>query len=90
MDPTRDVYMYAPLEGGSSVLEAEGHGSVVEATEWGDERSGQLIGGVHRDLVVPRVRVQKAEGLIAGGGIDHLVNSRRGNGSVGQALLRLV
>ena len=70
--------MYALLEGGSSIPEAEGHGSVAEGTEWGDERNGQLIGRVHRDLVVLGVRGQKAEGLIASGGIDHLVNSRKG------------
>jgi hypothetical protein len=30
----------APLEGGSSIPEAEGHGSVTKGTERGDEQSG--------------------------------------------------
>jgi hypothetical protein len=31
------AFLHAPLIGGSSVQEAEGHGGVAEATEWHDE-----------------------------------------------------
>ena len=70
--------MHAPLEGGPDVLEVKWHGGVEEGAKGGDEGCGQLIGGIHHHLVVPRVCVQKAEGLTTGGGVDHLVHPRKG------------
>lgn len=49
--------LHTPLEGDPSVLAVERHGGVVEGAERGDEGCGQLVQGVHCDLVVPRVHV---------------------------------
>jgi hypothetical protein len=37
--------------------------------------------------VVPRVRVRNAEGLIAGDGVDHLVNLKKGEWVLGIGLV---
>ena len=73
-----ETLLHALLEGGSGVPEAERHGSVAEGAEGGDEGHDHLIGGVHCNLVVLGVRIQKAKGLTASGGINHLVNLRKG------------
>ena len=79
--------LHAPPEGGPSVLEAKQHGGVVEGAKEGDEGCDQLVGGVHHDLVVLGVHVQKAEGLIAGSGVDHLVNPWKGEWVLGTGLV---
>ena len=43
---------HASLIGGASILQTERHGYVTVRTIWGDERSRDLIGLFHRDLVV--------------------------------------
>ena len=44
-----------------SVLQTEQHCDIVERSEWGDERSHELVKFFHRDLMVPRVRIKEAE-----------------------------
>ena len=70
--------LHAPLEGGPHVPKVERHRGVAEGADGGDEGRGQLVEGVHRDLVVIGVCVQKVEGLTTGGGVDHLVHPRKG------------
>jgi hypothetical protein len=80
-----ETSLHALLEGG--ILEAEWHGSVAKSAEGGDEGHGQLIGGVHCDLMVPKMRVQNAKGLIAGDGVNDLVNPRKGEWVFGAGLI---
>jgi hypothetical protein len=57
VDLLPETLLHALLEGGPSVSEAERHRSVAESTEGSDEGCGQLISGIHCDLVIPGVRI---------------------------------
>jgi hypothetical protein len=48
--------LHAMLVGGASVFQAEWHGEAICA-ERGDERSRELVGILHCDLVIARVGI---------------------------------
>ena len=50
---------HAPLIGGSSVSEAEGHRNVVVHAKRCDKRSRELVGLFHLDLVVIGIGIKK-------------------------------
>lgn len=62
-----EILLHTPLEGSPRVAEVEGHGCVAEGTERADEGCGQWAQGIHGNLVVLGVRVQKAERLVVDG-----------------------
>ena len=47
-----EALLHAPLVGGASVLQTEGHGYITVQTIRGDERGCELIGFFHCNLVI--------------------------------------
>ena len=66
---------HAPLVRGTCVYEAEGHRHVAVHAEWCDERSCELVGLFHLDLMVTRIRIKERQGLVPCGGINDLIDS---------------
>ena len=56
-DELAEASVHAPLVGGSCVLESKRHGDIAVGAEWGDEGSCELVGLLHRDLMIPRICV---------------------------------
>jgi len=50
---------HAPLVSSPCVSEAERHGYVAVHAEWSDERSRELVGLFHLDLMVTRIRIKE-------------------------------
>ena len=84
----QQAFLHAALEGGAGVLQAERYGDVAIRPKGRDEGRLQDVGRVQLDLVVARVSIQKGQELAPDGRIDDLRG--RANGSLGQALFRLV
>jgi hypothetical protein len=49
--------LHAPLIRSPCVPETEGHSNIAIHAEWGDERSRELVGLLHFDLVVAGIRI---------------------------------
>jgi hypothetical protein len=62
---------------GPCVLLTKWHGDVAVGSEGGDEGSHELVGLLHRDLMVPRVRIKEAKGFAPRGRVDYLVYARQ-------------
>jgi hypothetical protein len=52
-----ETLLHTSLESSLGVAEDERHGCVAEGAKRGDERCGQLVQGVHGNLLVPGIRV---------------------------------
>ena len=50
---------HASLVCGPYVSETEWHGYIVVHAEWGDERSRELVGLFHLDLMVTKIRIKE-------------------------------
>ena len=66
---------HAPLVRGTCVSEAKGHRHVAVHAKRCDERSRELVGLFHLDLMVTRVRIEERQGLAPCGGINDLIDS---------------
>ena len=64
-----------PHERGSGILEAEWHGDITEAPEWGDESCFDLVGSKQMDLMVPGISVQERQSLTSRSRVDYLVDA---------------
>jgi hypothetical protein len=56
-----------------SVLQTERHCDIAERFEGGDERCRKLVRLFHRNLMVPRVCIEEAEGFEPRGRVNYLV-----------------
>ena len=50
---------HAPLVRGPCVSETKWHSSIAVHAEWGDERSRELVGLFHLDLMVTGIRIKE-------------------------------
>ena len=50
---------HAPLVCGPCVSETKWHGYIAVHAEWGDERSRELVGLFHLDLMVTEIRIKE-------------------------------
>ena len=57
----------------SRVFQAERHRDKAERPKKGDERSHELVGLFHGDLMVPGVRIKEAEGFAPRGRVNYLI-----------------
>ena len=69
---------HSPLEGSSSIFEAEGHFPVGEGAPRADESCFLLIFGLDLDLVIVRESIHKGEDFISRTVINYLINERHG------------
>ena len=67
---------HAPLVRGTCVSEAEGHRHVAVHAEWCDERSCELVGLFHLNLMVARICIKERQGLTPCSGVNDLIDSR--------------
>jgi hypothetical protein len=51
-DELVEASVYAPLVGGSHVLESKGQGDIAVGAEWGDEGGCELVSLLHHDLMI--------------------------------------
>ena len=61
-DEVSETLEHTTLVCSPSVLQTERHCDVAEQSEWGDQRCHELV-VLHRDLMVPRVRIKEAKGF---------------------------
>jgi hypothetical protein len=57
------TFKHTLLVGCSCVLQTEHHANITVRSERHDERSRELVGLFHRDLMVARVCIKEAEGF---------------------------
>ena len=69
---------HSPLEGSSSIFEAEGHFLIGEGALRADEGCLVLIFRFDLDLVIPRESIHKGEDFISRTVIQYLINERCG------------
>jgi len=58
------------------VLKAERHGYITKHSERSDERSRELVGLFHLDLVVPRISIKESQSLTPRSRVNYLVDMR--------------
>ena len=75
-----EAILHCPLIGGSRVLQADGHKSIPEDPESGDESRLLLILESHLDLVITRVGIKEAHKLTSCSRIYDLVNTKQHKG----------
>jgi hypothetical protein len=69
--------VHASLVCGTNVPQSEGHGSIAIHAILGDQRSRELVGLFHPDLVVEGVGIKEGHGFTSHSGINDLVNPRQ-------------
>jgi hypothetical protein len=62
-DVVAETLDHAVLVSCPIIFESERHRIIAIRSKQGDEQSRELVLLLHRDLVVPRVRIQKVEGF---------------------------
>jgi hypothetical protein len=67
--------VHAALVRCTRVPEAERHRDVAKHPEWRDERSRELVGLLHLDLMVPGVGIKEAKQLTPSGRINNLIDA---------------
>jgi hypothetical protein len=81
-DVITEHVVHASLVCGTSIPQTEGHGSVAIHAIRGDERSSELVGLFHLDLVIAEVGVKEGHGFTSCCGINDLVNPRQRVGNL--------
>ena len=67
---------HTPLVRGPRVSEAKRHSRIVVQAKWGDERSCELVGLLHFDLMVAEICIKEGQGLASRSGVNDLIDSR--------------
>jgi hypothetical protein len=74
-DVVSEHVVHATLIRGANVTQPV-HGCVAVHALRGDERSHELVGHFHLDLVVARVRIKERKGFASHRGVDYLIDPR--------------
>ena len=85
-----EAMCHGTLEGGSSIFEAKGHGSVGECAPWGCECHFVMVFFQDLYLVVFGKIVHEGEGLMSSACIDDLVDERCGEVVFGTCPIEIV
>jgi hypothetical protein len=75
-DVIAEHVVHATLIRGTGIPQTKGHGSITVHTITGDERSRELVGLFHPDLVIARVGIKEGQSLASRNGVNDLINPR--------------
>jgi hypothetical protein len=74
--------VHAPLVRRARIPQAERHGDTAVHAEGCDERSRELVGLLHPDLVIPGVGIEERQGFAPSSGIHDLIDARQRVGNL--------
>jgi hypothetical protein len=74
--------VHAPLVRRARIPQAEWHGDIAVHAEGRDERSRELVGLLHPDLVIPGVGIEERQGFAPSSGIHDLIDARQRVGNL--------
>jgi hypothetical protein len=86
LDRSADVFsehmVHAHLVGGTCIPLAKWHCSITIHAKGCDERSHELVGFFHLDLVIARIGIEERQGFTPSSGVHNLIDARQRVGNL--------